>query len=244
LKEKQKEKSKMVKRHLSMLNAPTSWPIVRKKGVKWIAKPHPGPHALNDSITLSLILRNILKSLKTKHEIKQVLNEGKLLINKKIRKDYKFPVGIMDVLEIPITKEHYRVLYTNQGMFMLHSISAEESKLKPSKIIGKSSLRGKKTQINLSDGRNMIVDKDDFKVSDTLIFDMTDWSIKKHLKFEKGATVYITEGKYRGMSGTVENIKTIFDKSTIEVKSKTASFETSKQFAFVIDESISLGESK
>ncbi len=235
----------MVKRHLSMLNAPTSWPINRKKGVKWIARPSPGPHALQNCITLNLILKNILKYAGTKSEIKKILDEGKVLVNKKARKDQKFPTGIMDVLEIPSTKEHYRVLYTPKGMFTLHKISAEEAKLKPAKIIGKKTLKGNKTQLNFSDGRNMIISKDEFKVNDTIIFSMDEkWGIKKHVKFEKGSLVYIIEGKHRGMSGVIENIKLVFSNPTIEVKAKSKTFETSKDFAFAIDDSISLGESK
>ena len=66
----------------------------------------------------------------------------------------------------------------------------------------------------------------------------------KHLKFEKGAMVYLIEGNHKGASGKIEDIKPIFGNPTIVVKSKNKTFETSKDFAFVIDDSISLGESK
>lgn len=235
----------MVKRHLSMLNVPMSWPVQRKKGVKWIARPNPGAHALENCMTLNIILKNILKYAKTKSEAKKILDEGKVLVNNKARKDQKFSVGIMDVLEIPTIKEHYRVLYTPKGMFTLHKISGEEAKLKPAKITGKKILKGNKIQLNFNDGRNMIVSKDEFKVNDTLIFSMGEkWGIKKHVKFEKGALVYIMEGTHKGMSGIIENIKEVFSNPTIEVKSKDKTFETSKNFAFVIDDSISLGEGK
>lgn len=234
----------MVRRHLTRLTAPQSWPI-QKKGVKWITRPNPGAHGLQNCISLNLILKNILKYAKTTKEVKRILSEGKVLVDKKARKDYKFPLGVMDVLEIPQTKEHYRVLYTPKGKFKVCKISAEESKLKPSKIIGKTILKGKKTQLNLYDSKNILTDKDDFKVSDTVILTLGDKpSIKKHLKFEKGATVYIVEGKYKGLSGVVEDIKQVFRNPTIKVKSKNKTFETSKHFAFVIDDSISLGESQ
>lgn len=235
----------MVKRHLPRLIAPESWPIDRKKGVKWIARPSPGPHALMSCITINLLLQNLLKQAKTASEVKKLLYDGKVLVNKKARKDHRFPVGVMDVLDIPIKKEHFRVLYTPKGKFMLHKISEEESKIKPSKITGKTTIKGKKTQLNLSDGRCMIVEKDGFKVGDTLMLSMGDtWAIKKHIKFDKGAKVYIVEGKYKGMSGTIEDVKQVFRNPTITVKSKNKTFETSKHFAFIIDDSVSLGEDK
>ena len=234
----------MVKKHLSRLTAPKSWPI-QKKGIKWITRPNPGPHALKNCIPLNLVIKNVLKYAKTTNEVKKILNEGKILIDKKSRKDYRFPIGVMDVLEIPETKEHFRILYTLKGKFMVHKISAEESKIKPVKIVNKKILKGNKTQLNLYDGRNMIVDKDEFKVNDTLILSLGDKpQVKKHLKFEKGASVYLIEGKYKGMSGTIEDIKPIFRNPAIKVKVKSKTFETSKNFAFVIDDSISLGESK
>lgn len=234
----------MVKRHLTRLTAPESWPIQRK-GIKWITRPSPGPHALENCIPLNLVIKSILKYAKTTKEVKKILDEGKILVDKKARKDFRFPMGIMDVLEIPQTKEHFRILYTPKGKFMVHKISAEESKSKPSKIISKKIIKGKKVQLNLYDGKNLIVDKDGFKVNDTLILSMdAKPTIKKHLKFEKGALVYLVEGKYKGMSGTIEDIKPIFRNPTIKVKSKNKTFETSKYFAFVIDDSISVGEAK
>lgn len=234
----------MVKKHLSRLVAPISWPI-QKKGIKWVIRPNPGPHALKDSIPLNLILKGILKYAKTTREVKKILNEGKILVDKKIRKDHKFPVGVMDVLEIPETKEYFRILYTPKGKFMTYKISSEEAKLKPVKVTGKTMLKDKKMQLNLYDGKNIIIDKDEFKVNDSLILSLGDkLTIKKHLKFGKGALVYLIEGKHKGMSGVIEDIKQIFGNPTIIIKSKDKTFETSKNFAFIIDDSISLGENK
>ena len=234
----------MVKRHLSRLTAPKSWPIQRK-GVKWIARPSPGPHTLKNCITINLILTKLLRYAKTTKEVKSILNDGKVLIDKISRKDHKFAVGVMDAIGIPDTKENFRVLFTDKGKFKLTKISAEEGKLKPAKIIGKKMLKGKKMQLNFYDGKNLIIDKGDYKVNDTLILELGDKvSINKHLKFDKVALVYLIEGKYRGLSGTIEDIKPIFGNPTIKVKSKDKTFETSKDFAFVIDNSISLEESK
>lgn len=234
----------MVKKHLPRLTAPTSWPIQRK-GIKWVTRPSPGPHPLRSCIPFNLVLKNLLKHAKTTREVKKILHEGKVLVDKKVRKNHKFPIGVMDVLEIPETKEYFRVLYTAKGNFMLHKISAEEAKLKPVKIIGKTKLKGDKTQLNLYDGKNIVVDKDGFKVGDTIILSLDGKPvIKKHLKFEKGSLVYLIEGEHKSKSGTIEEIKPIFGNPVITVKSKNKIFETSKRFAFVIDDSISLGEPK
>ncbi|MBL7100879.1 MAG: 30S ribosomal protein S4e [Nanoarchaeota archaeon] len=234
----------MVKRHLSRLAAPTSWPI-KRKGMKWITRPNPGPHTLKTCISLNLVIKNILKYAKTTKEVKKILDEGKVLVDKKMIKDYKFPVGVMDILEIPETKEYFKVLYNTKGKFIVVKISSEEAKLKIAKITGKTILKGKKIQLNFYNGRNLLVDKDSFKVGDTLILSMGDKvAVKKHIQFEKGALVYLIEGKYKGMSGKIEDIKPIWGNPIIKVKSKDKSFETSKHFALAVDSSVSLGENK
>jgi small subunit ribosomal protein S4e len=235
----------MVKRHLSRLNVPSSWPIP-KKGQKWIVRPSSGPHALKDCITLNLVLKELLGYAKTTKEVKVILNEKGLLVDNKRRNEMKFPAGIMDVIEIPSVNEHYRVYYNERGRFILNKITKEEAKLKPSKIIGKKILRGKKTQINFYDGSNIIVDKDVYSTGDSVVLDLSKEkrTIVKHLKFDKGAVVYIFAGKYKGSFGVVESVKKLFRNSIITVKSKDKTFETSKDYAFVIDNSFLLKDKK
>ena len=55
----------MVKNHLTRLTAPKSWPI-RRKGIKFIIRPQAGAHSLKNGISLSLVVRELLKYAKTK----------------------------------------------------------------------------------------------------------------------------------------------------------------------------------
>ena len=64
----------MVKRHLSRLTAPKSWPI-KRKSTKWITRPHPGPHTLKNCMSLNIVLKNILKYAKTTKEVKKILDD-------------------------------------------------------------------------------------------------------------------------------------------------------------------------
>lgn len=234
----------MVKRHLKRLAAPKGWPIKRKE-YKWIIKPNSGPHPLKKCLPLNIVIKNLLRYAKTTREVKIILNQGRILVNKIARKDQKFPVGIMDVVEAPQLKQHYRMIYNKQGKFRLIPISEDEAKLKPAKIINKKTLKGKKTQLNFKDGTNMVVDKDNYKANDTIIIDMTKEGkerIKKHLKFEKGVTVYLTDGKHIGTRGVIEEIQNMFQNQTITFKVDSDVYQTSKEYTLVIDDSISTGE--
>ncbi len=222
-----------MRRHLSRLNMPRSWPIERKK-TKWITRPNPGPHSLDMCMPLGLLLKEVLKCAKTTRETKEILNQGLVKVDNKIRKDYKFPVGLMDILGIQ--NINYRILVNKKGRFVLHKITKEESNVKPRKIIGKTSLKNKAIQINFLDGSNKILKKDAYSVSDTLLFDLEKNEIKDHLKLEKDGIIYLVKGKYIGQVGVIKSIEKSNSlspkKITFSVGAKT--FETFKDYALVI----------
>ena len=223
--------------HLKTLNAPKLWPVERKK-TKFVAKSSPGPHPLNRGITLSLLLREILNYAKTTREIKKIINAKQIIIDKVPRKDHKFPVGIMDLIEIPKLNKSYRLIVNNKKKFVVNEVNGENSNLKPLKIIGKTTLKNNKTQLNLFDGRNIIVEKDSYKVGDTIIYNFAKNKIESYLKLGKKARVYIMDGKYQGRIGEVEDIKKEVKNDRIVIKDKDGKFETLKKYTFVIDENV------
>lgn len=223
--------------HLKTLNAPKLWPVGRKK-TKFVAKASPGPHPLNRGITLSLLLKEILNYAKTTREVKKILNNKQIVVDKIPRKNHKFPVGIMDLIEIPKLNQSYRLIIDNKKKFVVNETKGENSNLKPLKIIGKTTLKKNKTQLNLFDGRNILVDNDSYKVGDTIIYNLAKNKIESHLKLGKKARVYIIEGKYQGRMGEVEEIKKETKDDRILIKDKNGNFETLKKYAFVIDENV------
>lgn len=228
------------RKHLSRLAMPKNWPV-KRKGTKWIIKPSPGPHSLKYSLPLNIVLKEMLKYSKTSRESKQILNKSSVLVNNRIRKELKFPVGFMDVISVPLTNEYFRVGINRRNKFYIIPIKKEEANLRPCKITGKTILKKGKTQLNFYNGTNMIVDKDGYKVNDTLVVDMSGDKpkIKKHVDFGKGSKVIVFEGKFTGYSGVVEDIKKRFRNSSVIIKSGKEKFETLSDYVFVIDDSIS-----
>src|SRR3989344_6341088 len=188
----------MGKNHLKRLNAPKTWPISRK-GSKWITKKNTGPHKLNESMPLNIIIRDLLIYAKTTKEVKNILSNKDILINKRVIKEKKFPVGTFDIIEIPKTKENFLFLLNKKGKFFLQKIDDKKAEVKHLKIIGKKVLKKNKLQINLYNGNNFLTDKKEYNVGDTLLINLKDKKILKHLKLEKNADVYIIDGKYVGL---------------------------------------------
>lgn len=215
-------------KHISRLAMPKTWQT-EKKGMKWITRPLPGPHPIKLGLPLNIVFRDILKYSKTNREVKNILNNQEIFVDGVRRKDPRFIIGLMDTLSIPKIENYFRVLLNKKNKLTLFPIKVAESAIKPCKIIGKKSLK-KKIQLNLYDGKNILVEKTDYKVGDTLLIELPSQKIKDHFPLKKGAQIYLTGGKHTGEVGIIEDISV--DK--IKYKRDKSVFETAKDYAFVI----------
>jgi len=115
-----------VKKHLKRLPAPRSWTIPRKTDF-WVVKPSPGPHPIDASVPIGLILRDMLKVCATAREARHILNDRGVLVDGRPITDPKFPVGLMDVLSFAVTKAHYRMLVNTRGKMALVPIEEADA---------------------------------------------------------------------------------------------------------------------
>ena len=219
----------MGKDHLKRLAAPKAWDL-KRKGQKFITKSSPGPHSSRTGMPLGVLLKDTLKYAKTAREAKKILNAGNIKIDGKARKDLRFSIGIFDAIEFTETNEYYRVVLNNRGKMDLIKISKEESSSKPCKIIGKSVI-DTKLQLNLYDGKNVLVSGWEYKVGDTLILSLPEQKIKSHITLGKKSMVFLTGGKHVGETGNVEDI--VQDR-IIYKDEKGNLIETSKKHVFVV----------
>ena len=78
--------------------------------------------------------------------------------------------------------------------------------------------------------KNILVEKSDHKVGDTILIELPSQNIKSHVAFEKGCQIYLTGGKHPGEVGILEEISG----NKIKYKQDKTVYETSKDYAFVI----------
>ena len=219
----------MVKQHLKRLNTPNTWNLKRKEA-KFIVRPKPGPHTIETSMPLLVILRDKLGIVRTAKEARKVLHEQIVMVDGIRRKDLKIPVGMFDVINLKKADLYYRVLMDSKGRLALKETS-KDTEIKPCKIKAKRLVKGGKIGLTLFDGKLLVTDGQDCKVNDTIMLELVRNQIKECLKFGKGSLVLITDGKHAGTTGIIEDIRE--DKILIKSKGK-GSFETSKEYAFVI----------
>lgn len=218
----------MAKKHMKTLTVPVSWPVKRKT-TKFTIRPNPGK-SFEISVPIAIIFKNMLKYAKTTKEVKKILQDKEILVDNKRVKDYKTLIGFMDTLSIPVAKEQYRVLIKKSKKLYLVPISEKEVGVKVCKVIGKSILKKGKIQVNLFDGRNIIVKENNFKISDSILISLPNQKVEKILSFEKGAYVFMISGGHVGEHGLIEEI----NKNAVKIKTENDSFETTKDSIFVM----------
>lgn len=188
---------------LKRLLIPEFWKLPKKK-FKFAVSPRPGPHKKSQCIPLLVIVRDILKLTETGKEGKRVIKSGEILVDGKVMKDYAYPSGLMDTISIPKINKHFRILIGRNGL-ELKEISEEDSKKKICKIINKTCVNGK-IQLNLHDGRNILVEKDFFKTGDSILIELPSQKILEHIKLEKDALALITKGSNTGKICKVKSL--------------------------------------
>ncbi|PKP54296.1 MAG: 30S ribosomal protein S4e [Candidatus Altiarchaeales archaeon HGW-Altiarchaeales-3] len=210
----------------------------------WLTTPAPGTHPEEKSITLLSLLRDKLQYAKDANEAKKIIYGGMLLVDGKIRTDYKFGVGIMDIISIPGADKHFRVMPGKKGVLIIKEIPADEAKIKLLKIINKSIIPGGLVQLNLHDGTNIVVSKEGdenpvaYNTKDTLLVDLKDKKIISVIEFNIGNTGLVIRGRHSGEIGKIEEIL----KGTISRKSLTTigELQTLTDYVFMIGENESL----
>jgi small subunit ribosomal protein S4e len=223
-------------RHLKRLAMPTTMSIPRKEKV-WGVKASAGPHPLNRSIPLAILLRDYLKVAKSLHEVSKILAQRAILVDGRPIRERKFPVGLMDVVSIPKTGQHFRILINELGKLVPHPIEEGEASFKLCRVERKKIIRGGKVQIGLHDGRNLLLERpDEIRTRDVVKISLPEQKVLEIVPFEAGSLALIIDGKNAGRVGKIVEIKQLksIQPNTVLLKADGESFETIVPYVFVI----------
>jgi len=231
--------------HLKRKPAPKMWPIHRKEAV-WTVMPKPGPHSISRSLPLALIVRDILGFAKTAKEAKNIISQGKITVNGKVRLDERFLVGLMDVISILDAKKAYRVLPSRKGLF-LHPIGADEAAFRLCRIENKTVVKGGNMHLDLHDGASSLINVSDsqnpeetiYHTLDVLKLSIPDRELLGYTKLIVGAPAIVIGGKNMAKSGKVAAIEKKSDKKRrnllVTLKDVNGNqFQTILDFVFIL----------
>ncbi len=189
-------------KHLKRLNAPKAMRVQRKKH-HWVVKPSPGAHPLERSVALTVLLRDHLKSAETAREAKTIIGRREVKVDGRAVTDPSFAVGLMDVVSIEKTGEHFRIMLDRHGRLVPLKITKEEAAWKLCRVENARTLRGGVQQYNLHDGRNLQSTKTAYKPGDTLRLELPKQKVLGTYPFKEGATALIISGTHTGQLAKV-----------------------------------------
>jgi len=228
-------------KHQKRSAVPKAVPLHDKKASTWMIKPLPGAHPNKYCIPLGVLLRDVLKAVRTSREIKRVLSGRLVEVDGKVRVEEKFPVGLMDVVSMPKSNKHYRILLDKKGRLAPVEIDKKDISSKVLKVTKKHTISKGKINLTFHDGRNMVGDNH-VKVGDSVVVSIPKAQLKSHLKREKGSRCLIVEGKH---AGNIVSLKDIIQRkggkpSEAVVESGKEEFITVAKYLFVIGDEVNV----
>lgn len=187
--------------HLKRHAVHKSWPV-KRKGTTFVVKSN---LSLTNSIPVLIALRDMLNVAQNRKEVKKMIHLKNLLLNGKEIKDEKDGILLFDILTLVPSKKNYRLIILKNGKFGLEEIKENESNSKVAKIVDKKMLKGKKTQLNLSDGRNFFSEIK-CKPNDSVLINLKNKKIEKCLPLTENSEVIVFAGKHSGEKGKIEKV--------------------------------------
>merc|ERR1739845_41884 len=172
------------KKHLKRIRTPKGWLLDKLTGV-YAPRPRTGPHKLRECLPLQIILRNRLNLAFNGMECKRILNDkdNEVCVDGKVRRDLKYPVGLMDVLTIDKTKDKFKLCKVRR------------------RVMGQN----KCPYIITHDSRCIRFAHPDIHEFDTVKVNLETGEVEKHIKFEIGNVVFVSGGRNRGRVGVINN---------------------------------------
>ena len=193
--------SKKLKRQM----APSYWGITRKNK-RFVVTVKPGQHKKDQSIPISVFLRDTLKIVSELREAKFAIYNGKITVDGTKIKSIHHGIGLMDVIELDGVKEIYRLVPLD-GILLKPIVIPETEKTKKLVIVtSKTSIKNGEMQIGFHDGRSLI-DNTEVSVGDTCLIQVPEQKILEVIKLEKGNQGLVMKGINAGQIGKINTVK-------------------------------------
>jgi small subunit ribosomal protein S4e len=207
------------------------------KTTRFVYNPKPGKHSKVTSISIGFVLKHLLNVCDNTKEVKYIINNREIVVDKKLVKMYNLPVGLYDVIEIPKLDKYYTLVYSTNGSYVVQEIQKDESNYKICKITSKKLIKKGQVQLSTNDGRVLLTQNQAYKVGASIKLDLLENTIKEYFPLEKGREVFVFAGKHTGQKGVVQDTKesTMKRPALIKLKSNGIDFETVEKNIIVIN---------
>ncbi len=219
--------------HQKRLDQPPVLRLKDRKEKTFLKRVSPGPHPKDRSIALSVLIRDVLGVVSNARQAHRLIRGGKVVVNGRVVKNEKFPVGFADIVEFPEVGTAYLLSVDKKGLLVPVEI---KDHAKYGKVMRKYVVKGGKLMAMLHDGENVAVDNH-INPGDTLVLDDKK-KLLRHLQLKEGATALVIEGKHAGKKVEIVSFKEVGEGKQKEavLKSGDEEFITLVNYLFVVDD--------
>lgn len=216
--------------HTKRLTAPNTWPIARKNDV-YVISPLATGTKTKYALPIGFVLKEVLKVCKNNKEVKFLLNNKLIKSNNIILTNPGQVVGLLQIVKI--RDVNYRVVMASSGKLDVVKLNDDDKLTIILKVVNKTKMKNGKTQINLFDGSNILIDdakSKEIKTGCSLVMkNKIDFDI---LNLLKDSTVLLYDGRHRGIKGVVSSI----DNDFVIVEYDGNAIKTLKKYCYVLSE--------
>ena len=196
---------KGVRNKMKRLAAPRSWDISRKSN-RFVFKPLPGPHPMAAAYPLGVVIRDLASMARLSKELKLMMKAGKVRVDGKERKTPRFPVGLFNVVSVPLEGVDFRLVPSPKGL-SLAKVDADEAKKKLCSVSTKVKVKGGHVQYGLHDGRSILNDDMDLSLGDAVLIEVPSQKVLGEAKLAKGSLGLVLTGERAGQLGRIADVK-------------------------------------
>lgn len=190
---------------LKSLAAPRTWSIPRK-GSRFTFKPAPGPYPIYASYPLGVVVRDLSSMASRSKEVKYLVKSGKLLVDGKERHSPRFPLGLFNIVSVPLEGADFRLVPSPRGL-VLARVGGAETTRKLCRVRTKTKVRGGHIQYGLHDGRSILDDGLGLSPGDAILLEVPSQKVLGLVKLAEGSVGLVLSGERAGQHGKIVDVK-------------------------------------
>ena len=219
---------------LKRLAAPRSWDITRK-GSRFVFKPVPGPHPIAASYPLGVVVRDLASMATNSREVRHLVKSGKVLVDGKERQTPSFPVGLFNLVSVPLEGTSFRLVPSPKGL-VLAAVEGDEATKKLCSVSTKTKVRGGHIQYGLHDGRSIVDDALDLAPGDAVLLEVPSQKVLGRARLGKGSLGLILTGERAGQLGRIAEVKkgTISREKMVKISLPSGEAEIPSRLVFPV----------
>ncbi len=201
--------------------------VIPRKKYKYYIKSMPGKHSDKAGVSILGFLRDVIKIAGNAREARYLIKSGYVYVDGKRINEEKYVVGFSDIVSV---KDNYFLVWLNGNGKIIGE--KQEGKVDSKKVKVMSKHKGTKG-INIlftNDSRNIVYEKDDIQINDSVNFDFKTGKITGKIPFEQGKKIIVFSGKNSGKVGLIKEINS----NSILISGDNKEFVASSKSCMVI----------